>query len=87
MLEEKAHLEDLIEVTTPDIEIRMVEFAWRGYRDLEGHQMGSKTQFSRQHFESKSISVELSRRMRPQSTRKCNGTLAGGRSPPPAAMR
>jgi len=60
MLEEKAHLEDLIEVTTPDIEIRMVEFAWRGYRELEGHQMGSKTQFSRQHFESKSISVELS---------------------------
>ncbi len=43
MQEEKAHLEDLIEVTTPDIEIRMVEFAWRGYRELEGHQMGSKT--------------------------------------------
>ena len=59
-MEEKAHLVDLMEVTTPDIEISMGEFAWRGYRELEDHQMGSKAQFFDQHFEPKSISVELS---------------------------
>ena len=60
MQEEKVHLVDLMEVTTPDIEISMGEFAWRGYRELEDHQMGSKAQFFDQHFEPKSISVELS---------------------------
>ena len=68
MQEEKAHLVDLMEVTTPDIEISMGEFAWRGYRELEDHQMGSKAQFFDQHFEPRSISVELSRRERSQST-------------------
>jgi len=60
MQEEKAHLVDLMEVTAPDLEISMGEFAWRGYRGLEDHQMGSKDQFFDQHFEPKSISVELS---------------------------
>jgi hypothetical protein len=60
MQEEKAHLVDLMEITTPDIEISMGEFAWRGYRQLEDHQTGSKAQFFDQHFEPKSISVELS---------------------------
>ena len=32
----------------------MVDFTWRGYRELEGRQMGSKTQFFDQHFEPKS---------------------------------
>ena len=60
MEEEKAHLVDLMEVTSADIEISMGEFAWRGYRELEDHQMGSKAQYFDQHFEPKSISVELS---------------------------
>jgi hypothetical protein len=60
MEEQKAHLVDLVEVTTPDIEISMGEFAWRGCRELEDHQMGPKAQFFDQHFEPKSISVELS---------------------------
>ena len=38
----------------------MGEFAWHGYRGLEDHQMGSKDQFFDQHFEPRSISVELS---------------------------
>jgi hypothetical protein len=58
--EEKAHLVDLMEVTAPDLEISMGEFAWHGYRGLEDHQMGSKDQFFDQHFEPRSISVELS---------------------------
>jgi hypothetical protein len=36
---------DLMEVTAPDLEISMGEFAWHGYRGLEDHQMGSKDQF------------------------------------------
>jgi hypothetical protein len=60
MQEEKAHLVDLMEVTAPDLEISMGEFAWHGYRGLEEHQMGSKAQFFDQHFEPRSISVELS---------------------------
>jgi hypothetical protein len=60
MQEEKAHLVDLMEVTAPDLEISMGEFAWHGYRGLEEHQMGSKAQFFDQHFEPISISVELS---------------------------
>jgi hypothetical protein len=32
MQEEKAHLVDLMEVTAPDLEISMGEFAWHGYR-------------------------------------------------------
>ena len=59
MQEEKAHLVDLMEVTAPDLEISMGEFAWRGYRGLEDHQMGSKDQFFDQHFEPRNISVEL----------------------------
>src|ERR671920_955692 len=59
MEEEKVHLVDLMEITAPDLEISMGEFAWRGYRELEDHQMGSKAQFFDQHFEPKSISVEL----------------------------
>jgi hypothetical protein len=60
MQEEKAHLVDLMELTAPDLEISMGEFAWHGYRGLEDHQMGSKDQFFDQHFEPRSISVELS---------------------------
>jgi hypothetical protein len=45
MQEEKAHLVDLIEITSPDLEISMGEFVWRGYKELEDHQMGSKAQF------------------------------------------
>jgi len=60
MQEEKAHLVDLMEVTAPDLEISMGEFTWHGYRGLEVHQMGSKDQFFDQHFEPRSISVELS---------------------------
>jgi hypothetical protein len=60
MQEEKAHLVDLMEVTAPDLEISMGEFAWHGYRGLEDHQMGSKDQFFDQHFEPIGISVELS---------------------------
>jgi hypothetical protein len=60
MQEEKAHLVDLMEITAPDLEISMGEFAWHGYRGLEEHQMGSKAQFFDQHFEPRSISVELS---------------------------
>jgi hypothetical protein len=58
--EEKAHLVDLMEVTAPDLEISMGDFAWHGYRGLEDHQMGSKDQYFDQHFEPRSISVELS---------------------------
>jgi hypothetical protein len=60
MQEQKAHLVDLMEVTAPDLEISMGEFAWHGYRGLDEHQMGSKAQFFDQHFEPRSISVELS---------------------------
>jgi hypothetical protein len=58
--EEKAHLVDLMEVTAPDLEISMGEFAWHGYRGLEDHQMGSKAQYFDEKFEPKSISVEVS---------------------------
>jgi hypothetical protein len=58
--EEKAHLVDLMEVTAPDLEISMGEFAWHGYRGLEDHQMGSKAQYFDEHFEPRSISVEVS---------------------------
>ena len=86
MQEEKAYLVDLMEITTPDIEISMGEFAWRGYRQLEDHQVGSKAQFFDQHFEPKSISVELSGN---EATVKSEvqGTPAGGRSRPPRARR
>ncbi len=60
MQEEKAHLVDLMEITAPDLEISMGDFAWHGYKELEDHQMGSKAQFFDQHFEPISISVELS---------------------------
>ncbi len=40
MQEQKAHLVDLMEVTAPDLEISMGEFAWHGYQGLEEHQMG-----------------------------------------------
>ena len=40
--EQKAHLVDLMEITAPDLEISMGEFAWHGYRGLEDYQMGSK---------------------------------------------
>lgn len=43
--EEKAHLVDLMEVTAPDLEISMGEFARHGYRGLEDHQTGSKGQY------------------------------------------
>jgi hypothetical protein len=36
--EEKAHLVDLMEVTAPDLEISMGEFAWHGHRGFEDHQ-------------------------------------------------
>jgi hypothetical protein len=58
--EEKAHLVDLMEVTAPDLEISMGEFAWHGYRGLEDHQMDSKAQYFDEKFEPKSISVEVS---------------------------
>ena len=58
--EEKVHLVDLMEVTAPDLEISMGEFAWHGYKGLEDHQMGSKAQYFDEHFEPKSISVEVS---------------------------
>ncbi len=58
--EEKAHLVDLMEVTAPYLEISMGEFAWHGYRGLEDHQMGSKGQYFDEHFEPRSISVEVS---------------------------
>jgi hypothetical protein len=32
MQEQKAHLVDLMEITAPDLEISMGEFAWHGYR-------------------------------------------------------
>ena len=60
MEEEKAHLVDLMEITSPDLEISMGESVWRGYRQLEDHQMGSKAQFFDQKFDPKSISVEVS---------------------------
>src|SRR5215212_5526022 len=49
-----------MEVTAPDLEISMGEFAWHGYRGLEDHQMGSKDQFFDQHFEPRGISAEPS---------------------------
>ena len=58
--EEKSHLVDLMEVTAPDLEISMGEFACHGYRGLEDHMTGSKAQYFDQHFEPKSISVEVS---------------------------
>lgn len=58
--EEKSHLLDLMEVTAPDLEISMGGFAWHGYRGLEDHMTGSKAQYFDQHFEPKSISVEVS---------------------------
>ena len=54
--EGKSHLVDLMEVTAPDLEISMGEFAWHGYRGLEDHMTGSKAHY----FEPKSISVEVS---------------------------
>ena len=58
--EEKAHLVDLMEVTAPDLEISMGEFAWHGHRGFEDHQTESKGQYFDEHFEPRSISVELS---------------------------
>lgn len=58
--EEKAHLVDLMEVTAPDLEISMGEFAWHGYRGLEDHFAGSKADYFDEHFEPRSISVEVS---------------------------
>jgi hypothetical protein len=87
MEEEKAHLVDLMEVTIPDIEISMGEFAWRGYRELEDHQMGSKARSSSTSTSSPRASRWNSRAMRPRSSRRCNVTPAGGRSRPPKARR
>jgi hypothetical protein len=60
MQEEKARVVELMEITAPDLEISMGDFAWRGYKGLEDHQMGSKAQFFDQKFEPRSISVEMS---------------------------
>jgi hypothetical protein len=60
MQEGKARVVELMEVTAPDLEISMGEFAWHGYKGLEDHQMGSKAQFFDQKFEPRSISVEVS---------------------------
>lgn len=43
--EDEAHLVDVMEVTAPDLEISMGEFARHGYRGLEDHQTGSKGQY------------------------------------------
>ena len=56
MQEEKARVVELMEITAPDLEISMGDFAWRGYKGLEDHQMGSKAQFFDQKFEPRSIS-------------------------------
>ena len=58
--EDKAHLVDLREVTAPDLEISMGEFAWHGYRGLKDHQVGSKGKYLYERFEPRSISVEVS---------------------------
>ena len=38
----------------------MGDFAWHGYRGLEDHFAGSKALYFDEHFEPKSISVEIS---------------------------
>jgi hypothetical protein len=55
MQEEKAHLVDLMEITAPNLEISVGDFAWHGYKELEDHQMGSKAQF----FDYSSFTVDL----------------------------
>lgn len=82
----KTHLVDLMEVTAPDLEISMGEFAWHVYRGLEDHQMGSKATTSTSTSSRGASRLRSPARRQPSSSR-CSGVHDIGRFPRPEARR